>query len=310
MSVKHSASIKNRHMIDVGNGRHLYCVQFNQEADGPFALYDAGAFGCFADGMWVCRALTQQGFRAATYSRAGLYPSDPLPDGVDPEPFFHVEDMIRLLDKLGQSDPILLVSHSMGGIRAHAFAAQYPERIGAVLLLDAVLPAQLNMPVRREFARAGARSISLCESSIGARLVKSYMKYYPNSMRLENEDRDHKYKSYASTDHFTGTRREILATSEPTLAPQLPDITHCPVGFVRVTQVAAGTSAAVRRAQERGQPVRHLHLKDARHNSMLSPRFAGQLARMGQDIWSLRREGGLPPAQKAVTDLRDIAPAG
>jgi len=48
----------------------------------------------------------------------------------------HVADILETLDALGVADPVEVIGHSFGGLIACAIAAQAPERVRGLILLD------------------------------------------------------------------------------------------------------------------------------------------------------------------------------
>ncbi|MEM9989624.1 MAG: alpha/beta hydrolase, partial [Pseudomonadota bacterium] len=258
------------------------------DPETPVALSDAGAFGIHADGFWLTKALHELGFATIRYSRAGLYLSDPLPEGAVPNPLWHREDMNRLLKALGVNGPILLIGHSMAGLRLHAFAAKYPEKVGAVLFLDAVTPVQLAEPLRRTGVQRLSRWIGLCEQAVEWQIGRRLVSLYPNNMKLTGQAREDKVASWKNAAHFASTKAEILATTQADLLPHLPPITHCPVGVVSVTPVAKGYQELLNAAEKAEQPTRHLALRGAGHAGILSPKYAKSIADLGHDLWFLR----------------------
>ena len=78
------------------------------------------------------------GVRTLVYDRAGLGQSDPPPRGE-----YRIGDeaaaLLRVLDGLGVSGPVVLVAHSYGGFLAWLVAGD--ARISGVVLVDANLPA-------------------------------------------------------------------------------------------------------------------------------------------------------------------------
>lgn len=69
------------------------------------------------------------------YDRAGYGFSDPgpLPRTSDR----CVEDLHRLVERLGIARPFILVGHSLGGFYARLYAERYPEDVAALVLIDA-----------------------------------------------------------------------------------------------------------------------------------------------------------------------------
>ncbi len=270
--------------IDDGH-RRLFAVRHGPyELGPPRALYDAGAFGIYADGDWVGRSLADLGIPMVSYSRAGLYKSDPVPDGVVPDPFWHADDMARLLDACEVTQPVLLIAHSMAGLRAHGFAARYPERVGAVLLIDAVTPVQLGWSVRRNVVRSLARSISVCSQAARGRATRSLLRLYPNFFDLDGEAHRDKMASWADPGHLLATKAEILAATDPALKDRLVPITHCPIASVAATVVASGDKMALGPARATGRRTERLEWPGVGHAKILSPQYARQLATLGASL--------------------------
>ena len=71
------------------------------------------------------------------YDRAGLGWSDPVGDNFGVERM--VCDLATLLDRLNLPGPCVLVGHSYGGLLVRLFAERYPDRVAALVLIDAVL---------------------------------------------------------------------------------------------------------------------------------------------------------------------------
>ncbi|MEM9420888.1 MAG: alpha/beta hydrolase [Pseudomonadota bacterium] len=268
-----------------GRSRRLFVVRHGDVALGPpRVLYDPGAFGIYADGHWVGQAFAEHNMPLITYSRAGLYRSDPVPDGIVPDPLWHADDMARLLDACGVSAPVLLVAHSMAGLRAHAFASQYPDRVAAVLLVDAVTPEQLGWWVRRSMVRLLTRSIGAWCWFARAEFSRPLLRLYPNYFDLEGAARRDKTRSWGDPAHLRATQAEILAATNPSLEEVLGPIEHCPVGSVAATPVGAGDKKVLAFAAGAGQRTERLYLPKAGHARLLSPTYAVKLAALGMAL--------------------------
>lgn len=76
-------------------------------------------------------------YRTLGLTRRGHGRSDQPDDGYDLDTL--VEDIRRFLDVL-QIERSTLIGHSFAGLEASRFAARYPQRVGAVVYLDALFP--------------------------------------------------------------------------------------------------------------------------------------------------------------------------
>jgi pimeloyl-ACP methyl ester carboxylesterase len=79
---------------------------------------------------------------ACTYSRAGLGRSDPAPHPRDGQAM--VTDLGRLVDAAQIERPIVLVGASWGGMLVRAYAAEHPDDVSGVVLVDSASPGQLE----------------------------------------------------------------------------------------------------------------------------------------------------------------------
>ncbi len=137
--------------IDVGGYRlHLNCIG---EGNGPTVLLEAGNadFGL----MWaaVQPALAEE-MKVCAYDRAGLGWSE---RGSAPRTLgMMTEELGRLLTGAGIEGNVLIVGHSFGGVLARSFAAEYPERVAGLVLVDPAHEDQLELgPTMRESVSQG-----------------------------------------------------------------------------------------------------------------------------------------------------------
>ena len=80
--------------------------------------------------------------RVCAYDRPGQGWSEPVADPQDG--VTAAEDLHQLLAEAGEAGPYLLVGHSIGGPYALTYAAQYPEQVAGMVLLDSSSPEQLT----------------------------------------------------------------------------------------------------------------------------------------------------------------------
>lgn len=111
-----------------------YTIEYEVSGSGDeVILLEAGGGGGLADWSGIFESLADS-TKVVRYSRVGNGNSD------KPERQFVVEDyashLERLLDHL-DIQKIIHLGHSYGGTVARVFAAEYPERVEALLLVDA-----------------------------------------------------------------------------------------------------------------------------------------------------------------------------
>ncbi len=194
-------------LIEVESGRRLhYLVEGPDQA--PFVLYDAGSFGIYADGWWIKEELKKD-FRVCLYDRVGMGASDPAPEGIVPSPQYHVEDMRLLRTALGVNDPMILIGHSMAGLRLHAYANLYPEDLLGLVLMDAVSPRRLKDATGGFFGPFGQM---LKVGAYGAKLglAEPLSRFAPNNFKLDGQLREDKVWGYGAASHHAASRDEVL----------------------------------------------------------------------------------------------------
>jgi pimeloyl-ACP methyl ester carboxylesterase len=113
-------------------------------------ILEAAADMMSADWAWVQPALAKQ-TRVCAYDRAGMGWSD---SGAGPRDAQHVTtELHALLTRAGINPPYILVGHSVGGLYVRLFAAQYPEEVVGLVLID---PGHPEMEARIPALRAEA----------------------------------------------------------------------------------------------------------------------------------------------------------
>ena len=136
-------------LVDVGPYRlHLECIG----SRGPTVILEPGGGGSAAS-MGLIAPSVARDSRVCVYDRAGRGWSDPAaspPDGAQ-----IATDLHRLLDRAHVPGPYVLAGHSFGGLYVRTYAANYPEEVAGLVLVDST--ASHDTPASRP--EAGSYSI-------------------------------------------------------------------------------------------------------------------------------------------------------
>jgi pimeloyl-ACP methyl ester carboxylesterase len=121
-------------LIDVGGHRlHLYCTG----SGSPTVVLEPGHGGSSSDFGWITPAVAGE-TRVCVYDRAGRGWSDAT-DG--PQDGAHIAaDLHTLLERAHVPGPYVLAGHSFGGLYIQSFAAQFPDQVAGMVLLDSTAP--------------------------------------------------------------------------------------------------------------------------------------------------------------------------
>jgi pimeloyl-ACP methyl ester carboxylesterase len=124
-------------LVDVGSHRlHLHCIG----EGSPVVLLEAG-WGNDANHWSLVQPTVAEVTKVCAYDRAGLGWSDPGPHPRTAARVVH--ELGRLLAVTGEEPPYLLVGHSNGGAYVRLKAAEFPEQVAGLVLID---PAVETLP--------------------------------------------------------------------------------------------------------------------------------------------------------------------
>ncbi|PCJ66608.1 MAG: alpha/beta hydrolase [Candidatus Hydrogenedentota bacterium] len=119
-------------MVDIG-GHSLHMIT---TGDGPYTIVlEAGSGGTSLDWSRVQPELSEFA-RVFSYDRAGMGWSEP---GTEPRTSQQIAtDLHALLSKSNVEPPYILVGHSFGGLNVRMFAAEYPDEVAGLVLIDSI----------------------------------------------------------------------------------------------------------------------------------------------------------------------------
>lgn len=125
-------------LIDVGGFKmHIHCMG----EGSPTVILETLSGGTSSYWGWVQPEVAKE-TRVCIYDRAGRGWSEP-----DPEPQSlarTVRNLHTLLKNANIQGPYVLVGHSIGGIYVRQFAAEYPQEVTGMVLVDAGNPYQYD----------------------------------------------------------------------------------------------------------------------------------------------------------------------
>jgi pimeloyl-ACP methyl ester carboxylesterase len=110
----------------------------------PTVILESGAFGTSADWDLVLDDLAKGG-RVCAYDRAGVGAS-PARAG-ERDVISIARELGGLLDRLGETRPVILVGHSNGALYAETFAAMWPDRVAGLVYVNGVTSNDLADPL-------------------------------------------------------------------------------------------------------------------------------------------------------------------
>jgi pimeloyl-ACP methyl ester carboxylesterase len=126
-------------LVDVGGYKlHIYCIG----EGSPTVILDAAADMMSSDWAWIQPEIAKH-TRVCSYDRAGMGWSDSSPQSRDAKQVTF--ELHTLLTNAGISGPYVMVGHSAAGLYARMYAAEYPEEVVGMVLVD---PGHPDMDTR------------------------------------------------------------------------------------------------------------------------------------------------------------------
>ena len=266
--------------VDIG-GRSLRIVRAGpQHSERPTIVLEHGAFGCASDWAVVQARLADKGLASVAYDRAGLGHSDPGPTPRDGHAV--AADLDALLKVLGETAPVVLVGHSMGGLMVRVHALNYPTRVLGLVLVDAVTPEVMASRIGAGAVRTFGRMLRLATHTARLGLHRPLAVVAGDRILLDREASRDKRRIWGSPSHARWASAEVdqwPATSDQAKAGDLP--ARMPVAVV--TAGGADTATALKQIQMipaiASKSGYIEHVPGATHASLLGRKHADPIVR-------------------------------
>ena len=121
-------------LVDVGNGRRMYVSDMGREMrDGPTVIFESGIAATSQNWLRVQEVVAAYA-RAVSYDRSGLGWSSPSASERTPSNI--ARELREMLRHAKIPGPYVLVGHSFGGLVVQRYAAEYPDEVLGVILVD------------------------------------------------------------------------------------------------------------------------------------------------------------------------------
>ena len=139
-------------LIDVGGHRlHLHCTG----SGSPTVVLEPGGGASSSDFAWIAPVVARD-TTVCVYDRAGRGWSDATDS---PQDGAHIAaDLHTLLERADVPGPYVLAGHSFGGLYVQSFAAQFPDQVAGMVLLDSTAPKP-GPPAHRHPVLRGRRPL-------------------------------------------------------------------------------------------------------------------------------------------------------
>jgi pimeloyl-ACP methyl ester carboxylesterase len=279
-------------LIDVGGHRlHLHCTG----SGSPTVVLEPGGGAASSDLGWIAPAVARE-TRVCVYDRAGRGWSDAA---VGPQDGAHIAaDLHTLLDRAHVPGPYVVAGHSFGGLYVLSFAAQFPNDVAGMVLLDSTAPKPGPAPPARTgsddaFSRVAALLPAVAHVGVGRLIAQfSYGSLPPRS-------RDEARANASTARHLASFIEEYVVAS--TSIHQASSLTNLNGKPLLVLTADTGHDATWQSAQDHMATLStnslHRVAKAATHESLLDDRADSAIASQAVHdvVTAVRTSHRLPP---------------
>lgn len=189
-----------------GGGLFVDCR--GEATAAPTVILQSGAFGAAADWSLVLPDLAKHG-RVCAYDRGGIGGSPARAD--KPTPVAIAYELADLLDRLGETRPVILVGHSNGALYAEAFAALWPQRTAGLVYINGVTSDDLDYPALIDDLETERRLSDLAGLAGNLDLGPMVAGILTNSIGLGREAAQRKRAAISTPEHLRAARDEDRA---------------------------------------------------------------------------------------------------
>lgn len=188
--------------VELPDGRRLRAVVAGDT--GPLVVFEAGMSAPAASWVHTQREVSAHA-RTLAYDRAGYGGSDV--DARERTLERATDDLAALLDALGETEPAVFVGHSWGGPILRLFAARLPERVAALVFVDATLAEGIPANGARRIALSFRVMSALARLGAGELIMRMSL---PRGLSpaIDDEDRAILVRDYASVPAMRAGARE------------------------------------------------------------------------------------------------------
>jgi len=150
-----------------GHQMHLVCMG----EGSPAVILEGGANAESLWWYWVQQQLAER-TQVCAYDRAGLGWSEVANGSRDPLTI--ADDLHGLLQEAGVAGPYVVAGHSFGAVWVRIFAAQYPQEVSGIVLVDStVIPGASDYPSWKTFNDVVQAGLWVMSRTGGIRLAVS-----------------------------------------------------------------------------------------------------------------------------------------